>query len=257
MLISVSEDRSTCEITGEAGTVQAGADYIITARNVRGEGSATVQLSIVAPPPRLPADLLANGKQCVTGSEANCLINFEALNMTEGGGVFNSNCTITGLPTGFGTVIGSTSCRITDVGTVTAGNYELMVTLTNATASRTFTISLRVCLAANLNPAFDCVTQDGTASKPYLIETVTQLDAVRNSLSSHYRLVSDIDLMSHIDANGNGMIDTKTETVTETVGSKTVTVLDTGNGKDRSWEPIGDSSNVQLNLQVFLMAMVM
>jgi len=35
---------------------------------------------------------------------------------------------------------------------------------------------------------------NGTASSPYLISTPAQLDAVRDNLTAHYKMVNDIDL---------------------------------------------------------------
>ena len=53
-----------------------------------------------------------------------------------------------------------------------------------------------------------------------------------------YELTADIDLLSLLDANNNGRIDTTTVSV---VG-KTHTVIDTSTGQDKSWVPIGDNS---------------
>ena len=58
-----------------------------------------------------------------------------------------------------------------------------------------------------------------------------------NSVCNGYELSTDIDLLSLLDANCNGMIDT----ITMSVAGKTHTVIDTGTGQDKSWVPIGDN----------------
>ena len=60
-----------------------------------------------------------------------------------------------------------------------------------------------------------------------------------------YELTAHIDLLSLLDANGNGMIDTTMEGIDKnadgdtTDASEQITVIDTGAGKDTSWVPVG------------------
>ncbi len=60
-----------------------------------------------------------------------------------------------------------------------------------------------------------------------------------------YELTADIDLLSLLDANGNGMIDTTMEGIDKNADGDTtdageqITVIDIGTGKDKSWVPIG------------------
>ena len=63
-----------------------------------------------------------------------------------------------------------------------------------------------------------------------------------------YELTAHIDLLSLLDANGNGMIDTTTVGFDKNADGDTrdagerITVIDIGMGKDKSWLPVGDNS---------------
>ena len=76
----------------------------------------------------------------------------------------------------------------------------------------------------------------GIISNPFLVANVSHLNNIRYCLTSHYKLIQDIDLLPLIDTNQNGRIDTTTTTIRE----QSVTILDTS--KDTSWTPLGDST---------------
>ena len=59
-------------------------------------------------------------------------------------------------------------------------------------------VVISFCLAVWLIPqqveaANDTLTGSGTSASPYLIYTYAQSDSVRNHLTSHFRLMADID----------------------------------------------------------------
>ncbi len=54
-----------------------------------------------------------------------------------------------------------------------------------------------------------------------------------------YELIKDLDLLSLLDTNGNGEIDTTMVGIDTNDDDKQMTVIDTGMGKDTSWMPIG------------------
>lgn len=78
---------------------------------------------------------------------------------------------------------------------------------------------LMPCLSYPLSASVSYVTGDGSKAHPYLIESVEQLDAIRNDLDAHYALISDVDVSSLI-----GELDG----------------LDPLYNDGRGWNPIGD-----------------
>ena len=86
----------------------------------------------------------------------------------------------------------------------------------------------------------------GTSYKTSATQTTGNTDGCPASGCNGYELTTDIDLLSLLDTNGNGMIDTTMEGIDKNADGDTtdtgekVTVIDTT--ADSSWVPIGDNS---------------
>ena len=86
----------------------------------------------------------------------------------------------------------------------------------------------------------------GTSYKTSAAQTTGNTDGCPNSVCHGYELITDIDLLSLLDTNGNGMIDTTMEGIDKNADGDTVdpgekvTVIDTT--ADTSWVPVGDNS---------------
>ena len=88
----------------------------------------------------------------------------------------------------------------------------------------------------------------GTSYKTSATQTTGNTDGCPASGCNGYELSTDIDLLSLLDTNGNGMIDTTMEGIDKNADGDTtdtgeqITVIDTQMGEDTSWMPIGDNS---------------
>ncbi|MCA8838270.1 MAG: putative Ig domain-containing protein, partial [Proteobacteria bacterium] len=128
-----SSGKVTCQITGIPNTVTATATYTITATNMAGMSSATIMITVTAPPPVVIAPVLANITTpviAVTGTAINPAIVFT----NTGGGA--TTCSVTAgnpaLPAGL------MSTTVTDAGIVTC---QIIGTPNTATATSTYTIT--------------------------------------------------------------------------------------------------------------------
>ena len=88
----------------------------------------------------------------------------------------------------------------------------------------------------------------GTSYKTSATQTTGNTDGCPASGCNGYELTADIDLLSLLDTNSNGMIDTTMEGIDKNADGDTtdageqITVIDTQMGEDTSWMPIGDNS---------------
>ncbi len=120
--LNVSADRSTCEITGAATTVQPQQAYLVTGTNASGSSTVTVNLTVIPPAPQL----LDHPDQ----------IEFTdtpiSIAMTNNGGGNLTTCNITPvLPGGLSAQVSGDTCIITGITSLSQGPVNYTVTASN------------------------------------------------------------------------------------------------------------------------------
>lgn len=150
LVVGVSGDLTTCEITGTPSAIQAATVHMITATNDSGNSTASVTITVSIAPPSL-ADASA---QTYTTNIA-----IPTLSFTNNGGGDLTNCTADTLPAGLSVAVSSdaSTCEITGTPTASQSITTHTITATNASgnssASVDITVNLGLALPDLANPA--------------------------------------------------------------------------------------------------------
>ena len=225
LVVGVSADLTTCEITGTPSAIQAATVHMITATNDSGNSTASVTITVSIAPPTL-ADATA---QTYTTNIA-----IPTLSFTNSGGGDLTNCTADTLPVGLSVGVSSdaSTCEITGTPTASQSITTHTITATNASgnssASVDITVNLGLALPDLANPA----------AQTYITEmTIPTLSFTNNGGGSLTNCTADTlpaGLSVNVSADASTCEITGSPTAAQAVTSHTITATNASGSSNAS-----------------------
>jgi len=164
--VAISNDGTSCEISGTPTTTQPETVHTITASNAVGSDSANINIEVIA---ALAAPVIT-APRVQSYTQNNDIGVFSLVNI--GGGLLTS-CSADTLPAGLNIAISNnrSNCEITGTPTVVQPTTNHIITATNASGSNTAVVSIEIILATPLiaNPVAQSYTQGAAISVLRLI----------------------------------------------------------------------------------------
>ena len=166
--IAISNDATSCEISGTPTTTQPATNHIITASNEAGSDSADINIEVIT---ALAAPLITN-PQAQSYTQNN---DIGVLSLVNNGGGILTGCSANTLPIGLNIAISdnNSNCEITGTPTTTQSATNHIITASNTAGSDTAVVSIEVIAAlaspSITSPLAQSYTQNNTIATLRLI----------------------------------------------------------------------------------------
>ena len=162
--VALSANNSTCEISGTPSVASTATIYTITATNIAGTDSATVEISVSQAASK-PSIANIEGTQAYYASVMISTVEF-----TNSGDPAQSCASNLALPAGLNAVVSGNSCAISGTPTMVSAATTYTITATNLIGSDTATINISVTFAT---PSISVSTTTVVATARTAISDIT------------------------------------------------------------------------------------
>ena len=162
--VALSANNSTCEISGTPSVASTATIYTITATNIAGTDSATVEISVSQAASK-PSIANIEGTQAYYAG-----VMISSIEFTNSGDSAQSCASNLALPAGLNAVVSGNSCAISGTPTMVSAATTYTITATNSIGSDTATINISVTFAT---PSISVSTTTVVATARTAISDIT------------------------------------------------------------------------------------